>query len=228
MSYIIDILFVGIIVLCVWRGISKGIILSAAGLITLVLALFCAQFVADNYSDVFVDSMAPFASGIVEEAANEEYFGFELNTETDDDTILEVAESVFLRLGMSDEVARTQAEKASEGISSIGADLKDSISNSYISMLSYVLTFVIVFVLLNIIFSVILNLANIVFQLPGLNLLNTIGGGVTGLIYGIIIVFLISWALRFFGFAISEDMTQSSVLLQFFMDVNPISNVVGM
>jgi uncharacterized membrane protein required for colicin V production len=94
--------------------------------------------------------------------------------------------------------------------------------------LAYVAVLIIVFILIVIIFTVIANLLNLACKLPGLELLNEIGGALLGLLKGLIYIFAISWALRFFGFLIPESMVNKTVMLKWLMNHNPIIAIFGL
>ena len=94
--------------------------------------------------------------------------------------------------------------------------------------LAYVAVLIIIFLLIVIIFAVIANLLNLAFKLPGLELLNEIGGTLFGLVKGLAFIFAISWALRFFGFVIPETTVNKTVLLKWLMNNNPIIAIFGL
>lgn len=226
-SLIIDLIIVAIIVLCVWRGFSKGIILSVAGLLALVVAFYGAQFVADKYSDKFIDAMEPIVGSMVDEATTQEYVEARTRDEDESSQVFNVAVSVLNKMGLSQAAAETKAEQATSGITELGEDLRVAIRQSFMETIAYVFTFIIAFLLINIIFSVVLNLANVVFKLPGLRLLNWVGGSVAGLIYGLLIIFAIAWVLRFLGFVLPAETVERTVLLEWFMSHNPMFSLMG-
>ena len=226
-NVIIDLIIVAIIVLCVWRGLSKGIILSVAGLLALVVAFYGAQFIADKYSEKFIDAMEPIVGSMVDEATTQEYVDARTRGEDESSQVYNVAVSVLKKMGLSQAAAETKAGEATVGITELGDSLRDAIRLSFMETMAYVFTFIIAFLLINIIFSVVLNLANIVFRLPGLRLLNLVGGGVAGLVYGLLIVFAVAWVLRFLGFVLSAETVEKTVLLKWFMAHNPMFGLLG-
>ena len=52
-SLILDIIFVAIIVFCIWRGFKGGIILSVFAMVALFVALIAANITATVYSGEF-------------------------------------------------------------------------------------------------------------------------------------------------------------------------------
>lgn len=223
---IIDLALVAIVLICVWRGISKGMILSVAGLLALVITFFCAKYVADNYSDMFTDVVTPFVGGLVDEAAAEEFIGHN-DSDLGSSDIAAISQKIFMKLGMSENAALIKADEVSEGITDLGDQLKKSISVSFVGTVSYVFTFAIAFLLINIAFAVVLNLTSIVFKMPGLRILNTVGGAVAGLIYGLLMVFAIAWVIRFLGFIVPNETVEQTSILKWLMNTNPLLGLMG-
>jgi hypothetical protein len=78
-----------------------------------------------------------------------------------------------------------------------------------------------------ILFTVIANLVNLAFKLPGLELINDIGGAVFGLLKGLIFLFAIAWLIRFLGFIIPESTLNKTIVLKWLMVNNPIITIFG-
>ena len=65
-SIIMDVILVGIIALCAYKGFRSGFITSVIGIIAVVVAIYGANLLAVTFSGEFVGFMEPFVSGIVD------------------------------------------------------------------------------------------------------------------------------------------------------------------
>ncbi|MGI5972114.1 MAG: CvpA family protein [Oscillospiraceae bacterium] len=228
MTYVvIDLVIVAILLISAWRGASKGLILSIAGLLAIIIAFYSARYIANNYSGKFTDVLEPFIGGIVDETATKELRDKEVTEESENPEIFESAKNILISLGFEEQAAEAIARKALIGITGLGEDFKNAIANKFMETLAYLFTFAISFLLISIVFAVILNLVNVVFNMPGLHILNSVGGGILGLMYGVMLVFVIAWLVRFLGFVLPERMVEHTRVLRWFMTYNPLIKLMG-
>ena len=83
------------------------------------------------------------------------------------------------------------------------------------------------FLVLLIVLKLISNVLGLLTAVPGLHLMNALGGGVLGLLQGYLILCAVIWAAQFFGNGISEQVVEQTVLFRFFVALNPIEWVSG-
>jgi len=224
LALIIDVVLALILIVSVWRGVSKGLILSVVGLVGVVAVFFAARYVADNYADQFRSVISPLVSTTVTDAATEERM--ERGIEYDNvsrGTLESAARSVFERLGIYenalDDMARDVAESAYETETSF----RDAVADKFEGTLAYIFVFVIAYLLLGIVVAVIVNLCNILFKLPGLKWLNYVAGGIFGLAVGLMIVFAIAWAARYVSLLSQGEILKETTLLKYFAENNPFN-----
>ena len=62
----------------------------------------------------------------------------------------------------------------------------------------------------------------LVLKLPGLHLLNAIGGGLLGLAQGALLLFLLIWAARHLGVSFETEALSSAHILQIFTTNTPL------
>ena len=60
-------------------------------------------------------------------------------------------------------------------------------------------------------------------QLPGLHLVNSLGGAAIGLVEGALVLFLVIWVLRRFGVSFETDTVSATHILRFFATHTPLS-----
>ena len=79
------------------------------------------------------------------------------------------------------------------------------------------------FVLLMLLLHVLLGAMGLVMKLPGLNLLNTVGGGLLGLIEGATLLFLAVWVGRRLGISFETELLAEAHILRIFTTHTPLS-----
>jgi len=238
MSVIIDILLVLVLISCVWAGIRKGLVLGVAGLIVLLVAIVGANFIAKTYSKEFIPAVEPFISNFVDEAVNSlqlegedeaEPVEYRLDGETEEivPEVYDAAMTSLKKLGISESSARTLAEKASKGVAKVGQSLTNSLADELCKTICYLMVFMIAFILIFIILTIIATILNLAFKLPGLNIVNDIGGGILGLAKGAVLVCAIACVLQYVGIAFPAGTLEKTTVLQFVMENNFIADMLG-
>ena len=66
MKAIIDLVLLGILVICVWNGYKKGIIMGVGGILCIIIAIYGANLLANTFYHDLVPAMKPFANGFTE------------------------------------------------------------------------------------------------------------------------------------------------------------------
>jgi hypothetical protein len=65
------------------------------------------------------------------------------------------------------------------------------------------------------------------FEIPPLKLIDTIGGLLTGLAFGCVLLFIAGWALRYTGLLIPPEVLEQTTFASFFMSSNPFSGILA-
>jgi uncharacterized membrane protein required for colicin V production len=226
MGAIIDIALLAIISLCAWRGWRKGLILSVSGIVALIVAFYVSNLIADTYSREFVPGLRPFVSGLVDTSVDKVLPTGE-SVDFNDGDAAKLGGKVVEQMGILGETAK----KLSDSIKAEGAEnlteLRKTISDLITEKLAYVLVLVASFVLIVIVITVVANVINLAFQLPGLRLVNDIGGAIFGVLKGLIFAWAIAWAISFLGAFLPEDMVKGTVVLEWLITSNPIVAILG-
>ena len=66
MKLILNLIMLAVILLCVWNGYKKGLVLGIGGLLVIVISLYAADLLSDTYAYEINDALRPFASGYLE------------------------------------------------------------------------------------------------------------------------------------------------------------------
>ncbi|MCL2841852.1 MAG: CvpA family protein [Oscillospiraceae bacterium] len=239
MHILLDILLIAIILFCGWQGYKRGILGCILAIAFVIVAVWGANLIATTYSDEFTSMFRPFASGYLDrmeiEAIEEIVPMDQQHLSTDDllrlDDSLEsqLAQQVFLELG----VYESRTEKLLDRY----FDYRDqyyyntvnhAFTNVFVYAFSFLLVFVISFLVILIGFTVVYNIIPFSFRLPGLKLVEGIGGGVLGIGQGLLLVFMLTWLLGYIGLFLPEDFLARSGVIPFFVRNNPMVDFIDL
>ena len=67
---IIDLVLLGILIVCVWSGYKKGIIMGVGGILCIIVAIYGANLLSNSFSFDVVPALKPFANGYTETMLN--------------------------------------------------------------------------------------------------------------------------------------------------------------
>ena len=70
MKAIIDLVLLGVLIICVWSGYKKGIIMGVGGILCIIIAVYGANLLANSFSFDVVPALKPFANGYTETMMN--------------------------------------------------------------------------------------------------------------------------------------------------------------
>jgi len=246
MAIIIDLLLAAIIISTVWAGIRAGLIRSITGVLVILIAIVGANYIARAYSAEFLPAVEPFINSFVDDAvskiqisedeqnkadgsenASAELKNADLDEGEIDNEVFSAAVKALQSIGLSKSSAETLAKKACTGITEVGKSLKKAISDELCNTICFLIVFMISFVLILIALTIIATIVNFAFNLPGLNLVNSIGGGAFGLVKGVLIAAAIACVFQYIGFAFPGGTLKDTVLLEFIMGHNPISSLLN-
>ena len=224
----IDLIIIGIVVYCAWRGYRNGLIRGAFGVVALIVCLLVANIAASAYSEEFEGALNPFVGGIVDTAFADlsmDAFEYDEIEHDNDSEQFRDAYNALREIGLPIPAAIKIAELAVED----GQDersLPTMVAERLSSTLSYIAVFAVAFALMAIIFAVIGNLIGFVFALPGLKLLDSIIGVVFGLAKGLIVVLTIGAIVRYFGL-LAIDILEETIILNHLVNNNIIAEMLG-
>ena len=66
MKAVLSLLFLSILIFCVWSGYKKGLVMGIFSLIAFVVSVYGANLLSQTYSGEVIDALRTFASGFVE------------------------------------------------------------------------------------------------------------------------------------------------------------------
>ncbi len=207
-----DFIIILILLFFVVTGKKKGFVLTLCGLVALIIAFVGASLLARYASPPIAQAISP---QIV--AKLETYIQEELPDMEGDNSVYDALKG----LGFYDQIIDDMEETISDGTE----ELLTTIASTVALSICYLVIFLVTFVLVLVGWYFLSHTLNFVFKLPGLNLLNTWGGAVLGLVRGCLILFVFAWAMQYFGTIIAEEVVAKTYLLKFFMESSPTQMV---
>lgn len=232
-TVIIDAAVVVVLVIFALVGAKKGLFRTLAGLVILALSLVGAGMLATTFAPPLAKMVAPALEGYVSQQVEEAFSvqfgdmdlaGTELTLELPD---LGQLEALLGQLGVDTEDLGLMTENIRLNIAEGGAAVQDAVLDAVleplVQTLMYGIVYILAFVLLMVLLHILFGAMGLVAKLPGLRTLNTLGGGILGLIEGILLVFLGVWIARQLGVSFESEALAEAHILHMFTTNSPLS-----
>ncbi len=219
---IINLVLLGIIVICAWQGFKKGIIMGIIEVLVIILSLYGAQLLSDTFSYEVIPVLKPFVSGVMDPRVEDTAFDV-LGYEPDENGDYHVSESLsdiletmpeasreicrwsYKNLGLYDPIADEMADKAVDYMDQNDASILEAVTNILCQAITWYGGFVLAFILLFTVLIVIVNIPNLSFKLPYIGIVNDLGGLAIGVYTGLLFCSILVWLLQFTGILLPED-----------------------
>ena len=217
---IIDIVVIVVLVGFTIYGARRGLLRALASLLVVIVALVGAGIVAATFTRPVTKLVTPLIADHIEkklDAAMEENAQAPISQSDGDDSSVE---DLLALLGLDQEVRESLAEQAREDT---GVTIAMAVVESLAQSIIYGVLYIVSFVGLSILLRVLLRAMDLVLQLPGLHLLNSLGGAAVGLVEGALLLFLVVWVLRRLGVSFETEALASAHILQIFTSNTPLS-----
>lgn len=225
MNHIVyDLVILAILVLFALRGLHRGLILSLCSLVALLVALIGAILISNFWAPSVAGWLQPFlqptAASAIEAALPESIADAELPMEE----LIVLLDKADLPLGLD----RFLSDLREEGVpilssGSLTESLAASLSEKLSGAIAHIGLFLLSFLLILVLWRLLAHTLDLVARLPGLHLLNKVGGLILGVFHGATLLFICAWLIRWlWSDLIPADAVEESRLLPFFMTVNPL------
>lgn len=223
---IIDIIVTVVLVGFTIYGARRGLLRALAGLLVVVVALVGAGIVAATFTPPLTKVITPLIADHIEkkvDAALAEDAAQAPRLPEEETADGPSVETLLDLLGLDQEVRESLAEQAGEKIRDTGATIAAAVVESIAQSMIYGALFLLSFVGLTVLLKILVRAMDLVLQLPGLHLLNTLGGAVFGLAEGALVLFLFIWAARRLGVSFDTEILRSAHILHIFTSNTPLS-----
>ena len=219
---IIDVIMAVVLIAAVIYGAHRGLFRALAGLAVVIVALVGAAIIANTLAAPAARLVTPLIREQIETKVDEAMAQEVQMPEEDVDEGFAI-EDLLALMGLDEDVRNSLASQTQEKIQDTGVSLVMAVVESLAQSILYAALFLVSFVGLTILLKLLIRAMDLVLQLPGLHLVNALGGAVIGLIEGALVLFLAIWVLRRFGVSFETDTVSATHILRFFATHTPLS-----
>lgn len=233
MNILFDVIVLLILAFFVWRGSSKGFVLTLCGLVAVVVALIGASLLSNALAEPVADLVEPVITERIQSTLEESIQSTEFTTENGG--VAEDADSISL-VGVVEQLkesklfssfAESFQRAVGEGTAQVVTSAARSVAHYAAVQVAHGIIFLPSFVIILILWFLLSRALDLVAKLPGLHSLNKLGGGAIGLVKGLIVLFILAWLLRVCGWRLPEETVEKTYLVRFFLRTNPVSLLTG-
>ena len=202
----IDLVIVGVLLLGLGIGAKRGFLQTLGSLAAVVVSFIGAGLAAAALSGTVAKWIRPLLEKKIEGS-----------TASGDS-----AAAMVEQAGFFGETARRIADSVGDMVQQTKESLVTAVTDGIAQSMAYAIIYLAAFVILMILCRLLLRALKLVGRLPGLHLLDLLGGGALGLGAAALLVFLAVWLLQRLQLVITQDMVQQSALLRFFVEHAPM------
>ena len=222
---IIDMIAVAVLIAAAAWGAHRGLFRALAGLAVVIVALVGAAVIANALAAPAARLVTPLIRESIETRVDEAMAQQSQEVQMPEEDVDEgfAIEDLLALMGLDEDVRNSLASQTQEKIQDTGVSLAMAVVESLAQSILYAALFLVSFVGLTILLKLLIRAMDLVLQLPGLHLVNSLGGAVIGLIEGALVLFLAIWVLRRFGVSFETDTVSATHILKFFATHTPLS-----
>lgn len=211
----------------IW-GACRGLFRTLTELLTVVVALVGAGLIAGALAAPAARLTAPLIEEHIRQQvddamtvqSSQQVQMPELDVEEDEG--FEIADLLAL-MGLDEDVRDSLVEETQEKIADTGETIAVALVESVAQSLLYGVLFLLSFLILMVLLKLAIRALDLVLKLPGLHLVNSLGGAVVGLVEGALLVFPAIWILRRLGVSFDTETVTQTHILHFFTTNTPLS-----
>ena len=222
---IIDMIAAAVLIAAAAWGAHRGLFRALAGLAVVIVALGGAAIIANTLAAPAARLVTPLIREHIETKVDEAMAQQSQEVQMPEEDVDEgfAIEDLLALMGLDEDVRNSLASQTQEKIQDTGVSLAMAVVESLAQSILYAALFLISFVGLTILLKLLIRAMDLVLQLPGLHLVNSLGGGLIGLAEGALALFLAIWVLRRFGVSFETDTVSATHILRFFATHTPLS-----
>lgn len=202
----IDLVIVGVLLLGLGIGAKRGFLQTLGSLAAVVVSFVGAGLAAAALSGTVAKWIRPLLEKKIEGSAASG----------------DSAAAMVEQAGFFGETAKRIADSVGDMVQQTKESLVTAVTDGIAQSMAYAIVYLAAFVILMILCRLLLRALKLVGRLPGLHLLDLLGGSALGLGAAALLVFLAVWLLQRLQLVITQDMVQQSALLRFFTEHAPM------
>ena len=213
MTMIADIIIIVILIVALIIGVKRGLLGAIAGIVSVVAAFIGAAVSAT----LLTPTVEKFLQPILLKKIEQKLQGAQA---------ADGGEMLGL-LGFDGQGLQNMLHTVTERVRETGEAMLTAVTGSVAHSIAYVLTYLVSFIVLLIVFRL---LAKLIEKLepPVFSQLNSMIGGLLGLIEGALFVFVVVWAMQKFNWLITPELIADTTLLKFFAEYTPLDWIASL
>ncbi len=181
---ILDLIIIGIVLLCIIFGYKRGLVEVAFNLISFIIAIVLSLLLYQPITNYIIDN-TNFDESIKEVIVNH------MNPKDIKETTEEIEESKSENENLPDIVTNYIEKTISEVANSAKTNAVEIVANNLSITAIKIITLILLFFAIRLILYLLKFITNIIAKLPVINSINKLGGIVYGVIEGLFIIYLI-------------------------------------
>lgn len=225
--FIYDAAVLAVLLLFVWLGYRKGLVLTLCSLLAVFVAFIGASILSNALAEPVAKAIEPVVASSIHDTVTSYYQrspAENTSTEEDDwlaqlpiDELLEPLKESKAFQGFADAFQ----EAVDDGVADAAAHAAQALAHFMAVQIARTVIFAVAFFAVLIAWSILSHTLDLVARLPVLYTANRWGGGAVGLVKGTLVVFIAVWLLR--DSYIPPAAVEQTYLLKFFCTVSPLS-----
>ena len=225
--FIYDAAVLAVLLLFVWLGYRKGLVLTLCSLLAVFVAFIGASILSNALAEPVAKAIEPVVASSIHDTVSSYYQrspAENTSTEEDDwlaqlpiDELLEPLKESKAFQGFADAFQKA----VDDGVADAAAHAAQALAHFMAVQIARTVIFAVAFIAVLIAWSILSHTLDLVAHLPVLYTANRWGGGAVGLVKGALVVFIAVWLLR--DSYIPPAAVEQTYLLKFFCTVSPLS-----
>lgn len=236
-----DVMIAALLVLAVWRGYRRGLVLTLCGFLAIFVALIGASLVSSALAEPVSQAISPIIQSSIQQAVSEKLQGPADSAQGDDsvpdflqdptlqqpeeepmaDAPLEEILSLLRQSPLYRGFADAIQDAVDDGLVAATADATTIIADYISAQVARMVLFAVSFVLILILWFFLSHALDLAFKLPVLSTLNRWGGAALGLGRGALLIFVACWLLK--GGFLPQEAIHNTYLLRLFCTATPLA-----
>lgn len=201
----VDLIIVGVLLLGLGIGARHGFLQTLGGIAATVVSFIGAGIAAAALSGTVARWIRPLLEKKITAGAADES-----------------AASLVEQAGFFGDTARRLTDSITALVQQTSQSLITAVTDGIAQSVAYALVYLVAFVVLMLLCRLVLRALRLASRIPGLHLLDLLGGGVLGLGVAALLLYFAVWLLLRLQLVLTEDMVTQSALLRFFVDHSPM------
>ena len=227
---VLDLILAALLLFFLWRGYSKGFVLTLCGLLAVFVALIGGSILADALARPVARAVVPALEGHLQDSIGS-YFQYAppaADSSVPDtffsDLTLPQALEALQGTALFGGLAEAFAQAVDRGAESVAAGVIQALAEYAAVQLTRAVLFLVCFIAVLAAWTLLSRALDLAFRLPVLSTLNHWSGAALGLLRGTVLIFIACQLLK--GSFLPQNLIQESLLLRFFCTANFLSLLI--